>query len=101
MGADLAAEFRDFHVFHMDGIRIKGGAICKDRNQSSIVRSRQVNGVKANGQTLNLWNDGGQLAEEGDMFIARKLLNVISILPNDYVCQHFLCLLLSSLKIRN
>src|SRR5216683_5269412 len=50
--ADPAAELGHLHVIGMNGIRIQRAAVAKNRDETRIVRTRQMQCVKAYGKTL-------------------------------------------------
>ena len=87
--ADASAKLRDFYVFGMNGVGVERGAVSEHRDQSAVVRARQMQRVKSHRETLNFRNNPRQAAQEIYMFVPSELLYVISILPDHNVCQHF------------
>src|SRR5689334_9560369 len=88
MLADASAEFGDLNMFGMDGVSVERAPVCEDGDKTRIVRARQKQHVETDGEALHFRNNILQPAQQIHMLLARKLLDVLTILPDHDVCQH-------------
>src|SRR5918993_5042248 len=65
--ADLAPEVCDLHVFGVDGVGVESGAVAEDGDEAGVVRARQAEHVRADGEALDLGDDADERAQAGDV----------------------------------
>ena len=90
MRADVSAKLCNLDVLGMYRVGIKRRAILEDHNESRVIRAREKQRIKAYRETSDLGNYPSQLPQQINVLFASKLFNVVAILPNHDVCQHFL-----------
>src|SRR5918994_1959274 len=79
--ADFAPEVCDLHVFGVDGVGVESGAVAEDGDEAGVVRARQAEHVRADGEALDLGDDADERAQPCDVFGAPLGADVGAVFP--------------------